>query len=221
MPCRQKQRWKGSGGPHPALVRRHSPTEQLREGWGWRQAAGFDVHRGSEGQVQGIGETQPSQQTCWEVWLCLRKKKTCHGAKGKGGFAGGIHAAAAPSAEHGRRCLSTSSCPAKHLQRRRKAGSFGSFILRSATEDGERRRRDGVLASPSSGARCTRKASPLSGRPPTGEGVFLAGPHNLQAAPGGAPVMLRGKHIKEISKKKSPLFLKERGKRQLNEIPGC
>lgn len=34
---------------HLALQRAgHSPTEQLRDGWGCRQATGFDVQQGSE-----------------------------------------------------------------------------------------------------------------------------------------------------------------------------
>lgn len=119
-------------------------------------------------------------------------------------------------------CISKSPAAQKNISSipGRQAAFSGNLILRSTTEDGERRRRDGVLASLSPAARCD--SSQLSGPPSTGEDVFLAlaaGPRRTSQIAGsswGCPNDAEGERHQSDLKKITPVSQGKKGKRQLN-----
>ena len=177
-----------SGGSHPALVCRNLPgpaksgaqPNGAAQGGTGMQARGFDGQRGSEKQgywgdpafaenllgslatlkkEKNLPQSKGRERISWRnpCWYCILRVKTVG-------------------------CISKSPAAQKNISSipGRCAAFSGNLILRSTTEDRERRRRDGMLASPSPAARCDSKASQLSGPPSMGEDVFLALAAGLQ-----------------------------------------
>lgn len=179
MPCRQKHWWKGTDLQQiPSCPSMQKPTWPCKEspraaqGGTGMQATSFDVQRGSE--KQGYRGDPAFAENLLGSLAMLKKEKNLPQSKGRERISWRSPCCYCILSMRTVGCISKSPAAQKNISSSpgRRAAFSGNLILQSTTEDGERRRRDGVLASPSLAVRCDSKANQLSGHHPRGKMFF-------------------------------------------------